>query len=239
MKPAAGPDPTHYVFSDITGVLDMSDRDDYIGMGAIVVRARDALRLERLMCELKDRLYPGHDPLVMRLRGTDIRNGNIAGIGDAVPPPYAEVFGEIVDMLCAERVTVVHFDRKKDEIGRRLDPDDVRREVWGEFFGRCDGLFVPHGMARAQIVHDSDKSWRHIARLLGEHVRTHGGCALDPAIQFVRSLFVNMLQAADIVAYVGRQASSRRGEIRREFEPWRERLYELAGGGPRAGHAPP
>lgn len=239
MWPAGRAGPTHYVFSDMTGVPDMSDRDDYVGMGAVVVGAQDALRLERRMWEIKDRLYPGHDPLVMRLRGTDIRNGNIAGIGDAVPPPYATVFGEVVGMLCDERVPVVHFGLKKDDIGRRLKPDGVRRRVWGEFFARCDGLLERNAVARARIVHDTDESWKRIGRLLWEHTGTHHGCILDPSILFLRSRCANMLQAADIVAYVGRQAASRRESIREEFEPLDERLRWLAEGGPRTERTPP
>lgn len=115
----------------------------------------------------------------------------------------------------------------------------MRRRVWGEFFARCDGLLGRHAGASARIVHDTDESWRHVTKLLGEHVGTHDGCGLDPSILFPGSHCVNMLQAADIVAYVGRQAASQREALRREFEPLDKALCGLAEGGLRAELTPP
>lgn len=248
MWPAGCASPTHYVFSDMTGVPDMSDRDGYVGIGAVVVESRDALRLERRMWRLKGELYPGHGPCLC-LRGTEVCSGTMRGLGGAVPAPYSTVFEGIVGMLEDAGAGVIHVSLKKDGLAKSLSPGQVRKAVWEEFFTGCDAMFGGMGGAVVGMVHDRDAAHGQINGLLRTHVGYSHGCRLVPHMRFHGSGDVGMLQAADIVAYVERKATEAgtlgygsRGR-RAKFVRWSGRLHALdivrAGGGPRTERTPP
>ncbi len=208
MELAASPTLTHYVFSDITGDLSTRSNDDHVGIAGIMVSAERALMLDRGLQELKDRRYPKHDPLKFMLHGTELGSGRIGHIGDAVPPPYESVFGEVLKVLNDANVRVIHVSLSK-KANRTDNSTDVsmRDQLWNKFLTGCDrALESVGGDSMAMIVHDRDRTSEIISGILSAHVKGHAGCRMSPPMRFHRSRSVNALQGADIVAYIERHA---------------------------------
>ena len=224
MELAASPTLTHYVFSDITGVADKASRDDHVGIAGIMVSAERALMLDRGLQELKDGLYPKHDPLKFMLHGTELASGRIGHIGDEAPPPYESVFSEVLKALNDANVRVIHESLSKKAIRTDNTTDvDMRDQLWNKFLTGCDrALEFVGGNSMAMIVHDRDNTSKIISGILSAHVKGHAGCRMSPPMMFHRSLSVNALQGADIVAYIERHAHKSR-----IFEEWHKSIMDM------------
>lgn len=213
-----------------------SDNGMYI-LSGVLVHEKDWKSIESALDETKRELLPKFSPRAWELHAHAIWNDREffanAELGLNIAKKE-EIFSRIVEAACGHDITIINTVIFKDRLTNRRSSEVMRRS-WSMLVGGFEGFLhkMPAQTNNGLIFMDSsqrvsEEDTRRIVRRLAGGRRRDSHHVLETPI-FVESHMWNLIQLADMIAYVVHRHYKKDPRFEKWFESLVPKMYHSGG----------
>ena len=199
----------YFLYVDESGQTAIKRSGNLFILSGVLVHEKDWKSIEKKLDEAKQELLPKLHPREWELHAHAIWNDKEFFANEELGLSLAkkeEIFSMVVDLACKSEITIINVIIFKDRLRRRL-PLEVMKRSWGMLVGGFEGFLhkmpTPNNglifMDSSQKVPETEIR-RIIYRLVGGSRRNRHHVLENPI--FVESHMWNLIQMADMIAYV-------------------------------------
>ncbi|MCE2498862.1 MAG: DUF3800 domain-containing protein [Nitrosopumilaceae archaeon] len=232
----------YFLYADESGQTKIKrnsqDNGLYI-LSGVLVHEKDWRSVEKKLADVKQYLFPRHRPGEWELHAQEIWNSKEFFAKEDLRLNLAkkeEIFSRVVETACESEIVIINVIVFKDRLGRRLS-SAVMKSSWRRLTGRFE-YFLRQRPNRADdglfFIDSSQKTPQTEIEnaILGEVRRRGNRLGSRHVIEnpiFVESDRWNLIQLADMVAYVVHRHCRKDARFERWFKLLEPKMYHSGG----------